>query len=163
MALILLFWSSIAAADTELAVGALTYHIVNPENASIAFKTRLSPDGALIVNPLVGVRMISKPRFNSYRAFTPFAGLNSIGQPMAGYMQSAGSNTAYGRFGIVMGGYVQDNRQFYAHNIQPPSWIQSGGFGLVGVGGLEYATMGRTFLHLLLTPAVSCASIGYRF
>lgn len=160
--LILLLWTSLASAEMELAVGALTYHLINPQNASTAFKTRLSPDGALIANPIIGFRIVTRPRFSTYHAHTPFLGLNSLGRPMAGYVASAGSDTAYGRFGLVMGGYMQDNRQFYAHDIQPPSWIQSGGFGLVVLGGLEYYTTGKKFLHLLLTPALTCASIGYK-
>lgn len=163
LATLIMLLLATAHADTEIAVGSLTYHFINPENASEAFKMQLSSDGALIINPVVGLRILSSPRAQNYRAHTAFVGLNSIGRPMAGYMASTGAETIYGRFGIVMGGYMQDNRQFLAYNIQPYTTGTYKGFGLVPIGGLEYSTIGKIFMHLLLTPAVSCVNMGYRF
>jgi hypothetical protein len=158
LSFILLSYST-AHADTEVVAGALTYHFMGADKA---YKHRLSNDGAMIANPIIALRAASRPRESTYRTSGAFIGLNSLGRPMGGYLGSVGTDAAWGRFGIAMGGYMQDNRQFVAHNIQPPSWISSGGFGLVVLGGLEYSTKGPIFLNLLLTPAVSCASIGFR-
>lgn len=165
--LILLLSSKAHAEDhyREVLAGGLTYHVFDPDNVSEVNSNKISKDGRLIANPLLGYRSVDTDGLD-YTSMLSFVGVNSINQPIFGAAASIGIAGDFGRIGFIGGAYMQDNRKFLDKGVQPFTLIPGSGWGPTPLLGVEYIhkidLSNKTYLMLntLISPIILNASIG---
>ena len=165
----LLLLLSLAHADVEVVGGSLTYHILD-EGTSTSYSNRLSKDGRLINNPLLGIAVTTHDGvfFDTYMAF---AGQNSVAAPMFGGLYEEGLELHHFQTGVGIGGYSQESRPFTDRNIHSFRITNIQGMDLVPVLGivLNYKIMlyNNAYLKLnnLISPILtnSTLSVGMEF
>lgn len=127
---------SLAIEQDEILLGSLTQHFFNPESIDSQFANRVSSDGSLIRNPMLGYRQVHT-KDGIYDAVAYFGGQNSVGEPMFGVAWSIGSDYRGYRLGVLGGIYMQDSSQFLDKGIVPIMMIPYRGWGPTPVLGLE--------------------------
>jgi hypothetical protein len=143
----------------------------NTNGASEKFDNKISGDGRLIGNPLLGVADVYD-NGTIFKEEVVFIGQDSVGSLMVGGMYETGR--VVGRnleIGGAFGGYLQDDSAFAARHIQPFSIATFGTTGLVPVLGAAVNYKVRfnesTYLKLntVLSPIISNAtlSLGFKF
>lgn len=152
-----------AHADQVLA-GGLTYHVINADSISHMYKGCIVKPCALIYTPLVGYRF-EQSDDASYVAHTPFAGGNSIHQPIVGYLMSFGGILDNHKLGLAQGLYLQDDAKFRQKGIVPFSIHGNGSLGVVPILGLEhqYRLHKNLFTNAVLSPIIVNVGIAYQF
>lgn len=123
-------------ANDELLLGSLTQHFFNPSGIDSQFSNRMSEDGSLIRNPLVGYRHVETHGLE-YDTVSYFGGQNSVGQLMFGAAWSMGLDQGGYRLGVIGGVYMQDSRPFLERGIMPVMMVPYNGWGPTPVLGLE--------------------------
>lgn len=158
------------ASDTvEVVTGGITYHIID-DGSSIKNDHKLSDDGRLIVNPLLGVNY-SHTSDMFYQSYATFLGKNSIDETMYGFLLQSGLEADNKQLGLVAGAYFEGNRQFVAKGMQPFRLGTSNGTDVIPLLGIafNYKIMltDRVFMRLnnIMTPIVfnSNVSLGLEF
>lgn len=151
---------STAAYSDEILLGSFTHHL--PVNAHMdRYENKVDNYGD-IINPMVGYRL-SDEKNDSYRSNTYFLGENSIGSAMAGYAYSPGVKYGDLKLGFVLGGYLQNDKQFHDRSIYPPA-VPVGDFGIVPLAGIEVGySIGKTTVYVVTTPILMTAVIGINF
>ncbi len=161
MKYLFLFLVSMPVFADEVLIGAFTHHF--PINAHMDRYSNKVNDQGDILNPMLGYRITEDRKDETYRASTYFIGENSIGNAMAGYTFSPGVRYGDVRIGLVIGGYVQNTKQFRDKDIVMPS-VPLGDFGIVPVGGIEMGyTVGKTTIYVVTTPVLMTTVIGVNF
>lgn len=149
----------------EFLMGSLTYHFFNFGSGE-KFSNKLDSNGTLITNPLLGYRNVIFDEPNNYYSWTIFGGQNSIGQPMGGGAFSMGVGNRSGRFGLVAGGYLQDNTKFYDRGLTVLNVPIGDHLAIAPVVGWELALnfdlSPRCYwtFYNLLTPALYTSALG---
>lgn len=157
---------TVHADQNEVLFGALTQHFTNFGGVSNKFDNKVSRDGTLIANPMVGWRIIQDEGL-VYTSSTLFGGENSIGEFMGGVAASTGIIVDHLRLGVAAGGYVQDDQKFRDRGITPFSVPLGGQFGLAPVVGVELqirVPIERSLYltsYTLVTPILSTTTIGF--
>ena len=107
--------------EIETIFGSYTYHYVGDKTAAKHYDNKVSSDGNLISNPMIGVKITDVYK-NEYRSLTAFGGENSLGKAMGGVLFSGGDviNNNF-RAGPVIGGYFQDQSEFDKLQITNPA------------------------------------------
>lgn len=170
LALLLLICSAAYADEShlELVGGSITYHLsTNPDSIHNAHK--ISSDGALIANPLIGLRYVHEDLF-LYYSVTVFGGENSPGYPMYGAMGSIGITLSNIYLGGIAGGYLQNTAQFLQSHQIPFKLFTIGNSDFVPLLGVElsyrFDLSDNVYLKLnnIFTPVLfnSTFSIGLR-
>lgn len=115
--LVVLGCAIMAKADSfELVGGGLTYHLCCDATVSQQFRTKLADQGRLIFNPLSGMRYNSEDS-GIYRSVALFAGQNSLGYNIDGAILAIGADLDFTQIGLVVGGYLQDSKEFSRRKI----------------------------------------------
>lgn len=122
--------------NLELMMGSITYHLINFGDVPKNFTNKLSSDGRLISNFLIGVQLIREDQVY-YDSIGVFTGQNSIGDTIGGVKWSSGIHYNKLYIGGVLGAYVQDNRKFEHDGIRPFYIDEVNGTGVVPVVGVE--------------------------
>lgn len=154
--IIFLFSAFARADDMEIIVGAPTYHLFD-FGGNQFLHPKWTPDGRLIGTPIFGVGAI-RDYEEYYTSLKLFAGNNCVAQPIGGVLVSAGVHINSMYYGVVGGGYIQNDRTFIDAGVEPSSFIEFGDYGLVPVigGEINYRKnlSSRTYLKLntLITP-----------
>lgn len=133
--LLLLTFNSDAQTSLELVGGSLTYHVMNPGDSN-QFANRLSPDGRLIRNPIIGVQEIHELD-GEYWSLGAFAGQNSVGDDIMGFKVSRGKRIGNWYLGLVAGAYEQSSEGFYDKGMVPFQIAKVGDVGVVPLLGIE--------------------------
>lgn len=115
--------------------GSITYHVIDNTGSS-QYQNKLSSDGRLIFNDLLGIRYISQDSY-TYWSTSAFTGSNSIDSYITGAILSYGLTNRNLYIGTVLGGYVQDDDAFRNHGIDPYRMTEFGNTGLVPIIGIE--------------------------
>lgn len=127
--------SPVLASDSaELIGGGLTYHLTS--GGAKYFDHKLSTDGRLINNPMLGARLLQENDLH-YTAETLYGGENSVGFPMGGAMFSTGWKVGGFYLGGVLGTYLQNDDQVRAAHVIPFKLFEVGSMGVVPVFGIE--------------------------
>lgn len=173
----LLLFGGPSHADLEVIGGGLTYHLID-NGAAPMFSNKLSSDGRLIANPIVGLAYTQHQGliFNTY---TVFGGANSVGKSMAGGLYSEGLETEivnnrtidHFQFGWAIGGYEQQSHYYTDLGINSFRFVNVNGVDLVPVVGivLNYqVNLNRDYylkLNNLVSPVLlnSTVSFGINF
>lgn len=149
----------------EVLGGSLTYHLYNPGDIADRFNYKVNSDGTLISNPLVSFRQVTVEGLE-YQTWGVFTGANSVAEPIAGALWSAGLTQGPFRLGVVAGAYAQDAQPFYNRNIVP-FMVPEYGWGVVPLVGFE-ATQTFPIFHNkyfifneLFTPVLFNATVGF--
>jgi hypothetical protein len=144
----------------ELVGGGITVHIEDSGGVGQYFSNKITPDGRVIANPVVGLRYTDYSDILLYWSGAGFYGVNSIAKPITGGLVSGGLGFEYVNVGLVAGGYVQNNNDFYNIGIQPYS-LTDGSNAFVLMAGVEVnfkiPLSDDIFLGInnLLTPVVT--------
>lgn len=164
---IVLFSSTVHAQQSdEVLAGALTQHFTNFGGVSSRFSNKISADGTLIANPMLGWRIVDTQGL-VYTSSMIFGGENSIGEMMGGVAISGGVKVDYVRIGLVGGGYLQDDQKFRDRDITPFSVPVGNRLGIAPVAGVEISIDmpidSRTYVtvYTVITPILSTTTIGF--
>lgn len=135
------FWihsSARADVDTslELIGGGLTYHLID-NGGSVKNVNKLSGDGRLIDNPLLGVGIEIEVYHFLYQTFIGFSGANSVGKPIGGGLYEIGLVLNSFQIGLTAGAYVQNDVAFRDSGEEPFRLFEIGQYGLVPIVGLN--------------------------
>lgn len=155
-----------AQESNEVLAGSLTQHFTNFGGVSSKFNNKISADGTLIANPMLGWRIV-KTEGLVYTSSTVFGGENSIGELMGGVSASAGVKVDHARIGLVAGGYLQDDQKFRDRDIAPFSVPIGNRLGLAPVAGVELSLdiplEHETYLtvYTVISPILSTTTIGF--
>lgn len=137
LALITLTHSCVVRADSiEVLGGSITEHLENANGAASYNAHKLSGDGRLIANPMMGLRLM-KENDRRYDAYTVFGGQNSPGFAMGGTTVSTGWKFSGFYAGLVGGFYLQSDSKFLATGEIPFKWFKVNGTDFVPVFGCE--------------------------
>lgn len=125
----LIFFSLNCLADQsfELMGGGLTYHLMTSSDIAQHFSNKLSPDGRLIDNPLIGINYTMRDK-DFFTSFIFFTGQNSFNEAMNGVVIELGDEVDNFQIGWALG--------FYGENI--PDW------GAIGSAPFYFAEIGNT-------------------
>ncbi len=136
--LVLTFLAMGAYADDsdEVLGGSLTQHLFNQNGMDSNYANRVSGDGSLIRNPMLGFRQVQTQGL-AYQSEVYFGGQNSIGGPMFGAAYSFGLNQDGYRAGLVFGAYMQDTRPMLDRDIVPAMIIPYRGWCPSPIIGVE--------------------------
>ena len=164
---IVLFSSTVAAQESnEVLAGALTQHFTNFGGVSRKFDNKISADGTLIANPMLGWRIV-KTEGLVYTSSTLFGGENSIGEMMGGVAFSGGVKVDHLRIGLVGGGYLQDDQKFRDRDIHPFSVSLGDRMGLAPIAGVELSIdvplEHETYMtvYTIISPVLSTTTVGF--
>jgi len=152
----------------EIIGGSLTYHIFNINGSDERYSNKLSNDGRLIDNALLGYRDV-EIKGVSYTAITYFTGTNSVAEPIFGAAYSAGYAYDDYRVGIIAGAYMQDNNKFFERNLTPVMIIPSNGWAPSPVIGIETSKIvnisDKTYflMNMIFTPTLINGTVGVGF
>ena len=147
------------ANSIEFLTGGITYHLFNDPSVSQNYVTKLSGDGALIYNPLYGIRYTVDDKM-FYNSYSFFGGENSIGQNMGGGLYSFGVLDSNVQLGFALGAYLQNGELF---NQQVDTFTNGNIIPLYGFEFNYKVDLGnKCFIKLnnLLTPLLYNATIG---
>lgn len=118
LALFLISSISRASDSVELIGPGLTYHVIDG-GASQFYDHKVSQDGRLIFTPTIGLKK-THVKDSVYHSLSLFHANNSIGSPIWGGIGATGAEIFdIFHFGLVYGGYIQNNEDFKAINIKP--------------------------------------------
>ena len=163
LAIILLSLSCNATESYELVGGGLTYHIMVPIR-SRNFSNKVSEDGRLIDNPIIGIQRVVESR-DYYTSLGAFTGANSVGDTILGMKYSTGARIEHWYLGIVLGAYEQPTHTFYDRNIVPFQLAKIGDVGIVPVVGWEVnyrINLSRSYylkLNNIVSPMITNTTI----
>lgn len=167
LVLLLLTFSSQAQTSLEIVGGSITYHLINPGDAT-QFSNKMSADGKLIHNPLIGIQEVHELK-DEYWSLGVFVGENSIGQDIAGFKYSTGEKMGHWYIGFVIGAYEQSSSGFYDKGIVPFQVAKIDDTGIVPVVGVELnykiVLTRDSYLKLnnIVSPAITNSSISLGF
>lgn len=178
LAIALIIFSPKLLAD-ELALGLVTAHLINVPGVSQKYSGCLHKSCEVIYNPLLAYRFTTDeygPKYDmnrrrwvkakdGYTAHTILGGLNSVHEAMGGYYFSSGFWSGNHKLGIAGGGYLQDNRKFYARGVVPFALFEINGTGFTPIVGIEYQYFfdKHLFTSAIITPAVANFGLGISF
>lgn len=153
------------ARTLEVIGGGLTYHLWGYSYPDYVGK--LIDDGSLIANPLVGVGYTNEDA-SSYASYKVFFGDNSLGYPIGGFTTGHGVRLGRWHLGLVIGGYLQDDDEYFNRGIVPFS-LTTGRAAFVLIGGVEanydIPLNDKCFLRInnLITPALTNHTLSFGF
>lgn len=135
-------------AGYEVELNAYTAHYFEPCNVADRFSNKVLDCGKGITNPIVGVKK-DKTRL--------FVGKNSVGSFMSGL--------TYNKNNIVLGGYMQDIKEFDLRGIKSITIAKVDTIGLTPIIGYELGVKlyGNYKVFSIITPAFATVGIGYKF
>lgn len=147
----------------ELLMGGLTLHHTNYQKVNRHNSNKITPDGRLIANPLVGLRGVcSHPEKDVFFGPLLFVGKNSIDEPIAGGGISLGFEiTPTTRAAALFAFYGQNNAKFRSRGVHPFSIYEVNATGIVPVHGIEVVWGKAPFVNVLVSPAISNVGIGW--
>jgi len=167
-ALLLLLTASCAhVIQDEVVVGSYTYHVVNNGSVSKKYSRKVTDDGRLINNNLLGYRrtdILGNGSF--YISKSVFVGENSITEPIFGGSLSLGQRHHNLFYGGVLGLYIQDYKAYEERGIEPFS-IGRGRMSVVPIfgGELNYQiNLGKKYfmkLNNVITPVLTNHSVSF--
>ncbi len=153
----------------ELIGGGLTYHVFDAGGGNY-YSYKVSSDGRLISNPVFGIGYTMVDAELSYTSIRIFRGMNSVAQPINGGILALGHASRHIEFGLVAGGYVQNNNDFAGTGVVPYS-VGQGSNAFVPIIGVELnwkiifsETIFIRFINVI-TPILTnhTASLGFDF
>lgn len=151
----------------ELVLGGVTFHVMGDDDVSSLYSNKLSNNGRLIATPTLGVRYTRSPDV-TYESAAIFIGTNSVGERIYGATASYGLKLENLELGLIGGGYIQNNNDFYAKGIIPYS-LTDGTNALVPIFGIELNYRIRlgesTFLGInnILSPVITNHNLSLGF
>jgi hypothetical protein len=172
LGLVLLLSPILGLADSSIEVvgGSLTYHPFDTDHTASYYTDKVSNNGKLIDNPLLGIQYSTEDK-DYYKSAALFVGDNSIGQNIAGFKVSEGFKTCNFYVGAVLGAYEQDDSTFSKDGITPFQIAKTGTTGIVPVvgGEVNYKVIVNREMYLKLNNIISPAitnttlSLGFSF
>lgn len=158
------------ADSLEVIGGSLTYHLID-NGGNIHNRNRVSENGRLIDNPVLGISVTNNPVLGShvFQSFAAFVGENSEGLGMAGGLYETGWELGNFQLGGIVGAYVQDNRAFYKAGEKPFSIAETGIYGIVPLVGaaINYkVSITKAFylkLSNIITPVIASSTLNLGF
>jgi hypothetical protein len=168
---IIVFWAALLSCPLALGwdiyAGSITHHLIVSDGVEEKFKGKIANNGRTIANTLLGVGSY-KSRHGKYISTRIFMGQNSIHEFMAGAVYGLGYATNYLDYGIIVGGYGQNNR-FYRDQGISNFAIELGSMGIVPIIGgelvLKYPITPKLTVGLVnvVTPALTNHSLLVRY
>jgi hypothetical protein len=135
-------------AGYEVEVNTYTAHYFEPCEVADRFSNKKLDCGKGITNPIIGIKNINT---------RIFVGQNSVGSSMAGM--------TFSKKNFVLGGYVQDIKEFNLRGITPITVTKINTVGLTPIIGYELATKlyANYKIFSIITPVFATVGLGYRF
>ena len=152
--------TTVLADSTEIVGGGLTYHITDSTNVTEANSNKVSSNGRLIDNPLLGATFVQN-HSNKFQSESIFGGSNSIGKPIGGALYENGYQFGHWQLGLAAGGYLQNDNAFAERNIHPTVLTDVNGTGLAPIlgGAINYQVdiSKRMYIKLnnVITPTLT--------
>lgn len=122
--------------NIELMLGSITYHPLDIDYLSRNYSNKLSQDGRLIANFLIGSTLLWEDA-SQYESLSFYGGQNSLGSPMAGFKVAQGAKVGNFYMGMFAGAYVQNDQEFTNLGIKPFRVVDINGTGVIPLGGIE--------------------------
>lgn len=136
--LVLLLLSAAAHAESSFEVigGSLTYHVIDTSGRTNLYSNKVSTDGRLIANPILGFQYTDQGIYE-YQCIALFTGQDSVGGPIFGAKYSSGFRFGNWYVGYVLGAYEQNDKGYDNLGIVPFQVAKTGNTGVVPVLGVE--------------------------
>ncbi len=160
-------FSVIANADTEIIGNGLTYHFWDG-GAAKKYSNKVSPDGRLIANPMIGIAVTDHNGF-LFRSMTAFSGENSVGGKMFGGMLTEGIEVQNLQVGMALGVYEQQAKDFTDRNINAFRLVNLYGTDVIPLGGIavnyKFPLGNNWFLksNNLISPILANTSLSFGY
>lgn len=156
---ILLLVPSISHAKYALEYNLLTSHLFNTCSLGNRYENQVADCGKIINNKLIG---FSNSLGDDLQGRV-FIGENSVGSWMFGGSYTYIGNKEGFDYGPVLGGYIQDTREFKTRRIMVAGDIN----GYVGlkmiIGGEAQYKVDNYKIFVIVTPVVATLGIGFDF
>ncbi len=156
------------AYELDLNVGSITHHIIVRDGVESEFEGGIAFNNRMIFNKVYSLGLTIPFASDRYHTYRLFGGENSIHKPMLGVSFESGKQRYYMDYGIIVGGYVQNNRLYHERGIDNLA-IEFDDAGIIPIVGvtlhLKYPLTDRIAIGFsnIITPALTNHSILLRY
>lgn len=155
--------------EHEVVIGSLTYHFFDFKSSSHQFENKVSSDGMLISNPMIGYLNHNLKDYSNIKTHAFLVFEDSIGSPAGGYFK-ANSKRYFGLLdvGFFYGGYLVNNKEWEKKRVDLPINIEfAGDASIIPIFGLRFSQemkIDQTLslrLNATVSPSLITLTLGF--